>query len=179
MAKKKVLLVYYSYDEFTKKIAEAIAHEIGADIQRLVPKEKGKRSFYQHVENPEQFEGYDKEDEKEEYIWGQESVEMDEKPEIEKLTYDPDNYQMIILGTPVWALTYAPPFNTFFDQEDFVNKDVALFCTHEGMAGDTFDDFEEMLEGNNIISVSEFQSTNKLEEVMKKARDWAKKLLNL
>lgn len=179
MQKKKALLVYYSYDEFTKKIAEAIAHEIGADIQRLVPKEKGRRSFYQHVENPEQFEGYDKEDEKEEYIWGQESIEMDEKPEIEKLSYDPDDYQMIVLGTPVWALTYAPPFNTFFDQEDFVNKDVALFCTHEGMAGDTFDDFEEMLEGNNIISVSEFQRTNKLEEVMKKARDWAKKLLNL
>lgn len=176
MAKKKALLVYYSYDEFTKKIAESIAHEIGADIQRLVPKEKGKRSFYQHVENPEQFEGYEKDEDKEEYIWGQESVEMDAKPEIEKLTYNPDDYDLIVLGTPVWTLTYAPVFNTFFDQEDFIDKDVALFCTHEGMAGNTFDDFEEILEGNNIISVAEFQSTNDLEYLIKKARDWARKV---
>jgi flavodoxin len=176
MAKKKALLVYYSYDEFTKKIAESIAHEIGVDIQRLVPKEKGKRSFYQHVENPEQFEGYEKDEDKEEYIWGQESVEMDAKPEIEKLTYNPDDYDLIVLGTPVWTLTYAPVFNTFFDQEDFIDKDVALFCTHEGMVGNTFDDFEEILEGNNIISVAEFQSTNDLEYLIKKARDWARKI---
>jgi hypothetical protein len=73
-------------------------------------------------------------------------------------------------------LTYAPVFNTFFDQEDFIDKDVALFCTHEGMAGNTFDDFEEILEGNNIISVAEFQSTNDLEYLIKKARDWARKI---
>ena len=45
---KKVLVVYYSYDDSTKTIAEMIADETGADLFELVPLEEsgGKRVKY-------------------------------------------------------------------------------------------------------------------------------------
>lgn len=78
----KKLVVYYSYGGNTKRIAEKIAKETGADILRVetvVPYE----GSYNDVVNQ-----------------GQDEVEAGYCPEIKPLSVDISEYDMIILGTP-------------------------------------------------------------------------------
>ena len=52
----KSIVVYFSYDESTRALAEAMASSIDADLLRLVPAGEFSRTYYHHVENPEQIE---------------------------------------------------------------------------------------------------------------------------
>lgn len=57
---------------------------------------------------------------------------MKSEPELKKLSKDPNNYDIIIIGTPVRAYTYTPAIRTFLKTIQLKNKKIALFCTHEG-----------------------------------------------
>lgn len=79
----KVLVVYYSRSGNNHKIAGELAQALGADIERL--KEKTNRSGSV---------GYMKA--------GRDS--MRKRPaELEPVSNDPANYDVVVLGGPVWA----------------------------------------------------------------------------
>ena len=39
---------------------------------------------------------------------------------------------MVILGSPVWAGTFAPPLRTFLDSNDLSGKKIAILATSSG-----------------------------------------------
>ncbi|MFH5796811.1 flavodoxin family protein, partial [Clostridium perfringens] len=56
------------------------------------------------------------------------------------------------LGTPVWAGTYAAPFNTFLDINTINNKNIALFaCRGSGGSEKCFANFKKELSENTFI----------------------------
>jgi flavodoxin len=173
----KSIVVYFSYDESTKALAEAMASSIGADLLRLVPTGEFTRTYYHHVENPEQIEttpGYDPD---KEHIWGSESVTMNNSPELEPYSFDPNMYDFIVLGSPVWALTYAPPINTFLQENKIQGKKIALFCTHEGMIGGALENLKKALKGNEVVQESDFESpSSRLEEYIETAKEWVREV---
>ncbi|MFH1472213.1 MAG: hypothetical protein ABIF85_04880 [Nanoarchaeota archaeon] len=57
---------------------------------------------------------------------------MREKPALLPFDKDPKDYDMIFIGTPVWAFSYSAPFNTFFHETELKNKKIALFICHGG-----------------------------------------------
>ncbi len=112
----KIAIVYYSQSGNADFVANEIANKLGADKVRLAPTkaypDKGFKKFF----------------------WGGKSAVMGESPALEPYTFNADNYDLIILGYPVWAGTFAPPIRSFVEQNfaALKQKKVVAFATSSG-----------------------------------------------
>ncbi len=105
------LVLYYSQTSNTKTVAQEIATRLGADIEEIIPLKPYEGDLQATVERCKQ--------EREEGI----------TPEIQPLTSDLSQYDVIFLGYPIWFGTYAPPVAALLDQVDLSGKKVVPFCT--------------------------------------------------
>lgn len=134
----KSLVLYYSYEENCQRIAENIRTVLKADMIRL------------KLKHEERHSGLMK------YLWGGQQVVMHRKPPLEPVEIAFDGYDLIFIGSPVWAFSYAPAFETFFSGHRIQGKKIALFCCSGGGKGKVFDRFRKHLEGNEILGEKEF-----------------------
>lgn len=106
------LVVYYSRSEVTKKLAEAIASETGADIEEIVSKVNyaGKIGFAR----------------------GGKDALSEKIIDLEPLNFDPANYDLVYLGVPVWAGKAANPMISYIKQNEGKFNDVKFFVTAGG-----------------------------------------------
>lgn len=118
----KTLILYYSYGGNTKKIAEMIQKKIGGDIAEIETVHPYAGDYNSVVSQ------------------GEEEVNRGYMPEIKPLSVPFENYDTIVLGTPVWWYTFAPAIKTFLATHDFSNKTVYPFATNGGWIGHTFKD---------------------------------------
>lgn len=120
----KIAVVYYSLEGNTKLVAEKIAARLGADLIQIIPAKEyptGKVS---------------------KYFWAGKSATFGEAPRLEPYRFDQNKYDLIILGTPIWAGTFAPPLRTFIRENKMTGKKVALFASCSG--GSTEKCFEQL-----------------------------------
>lgn len=157
----KKIVIFYSFEGNTKLIAENIAKTIGADLLELNPKKEMKSKGFMK------------------YIWGAKEALMKTKPELLPFEKDIQKYDLLLIGTPVWAWTYAPPLNAFFAAHSLSNKKIALFCCHGGGKGKIFDKMKETLKDNQILGEIDFQDPLKIatENNIQKAKDWAENII--
>lgn len=110
----KILIVYYSHSGNTKKIAEIIQEVTKGtlyEINLLVP-------------YPDSYS--------EVTVQAKKEIQSGFLPEIERSHLELSEYNTILVGTPNWWSTFAPPVTTFLHDEDLTDKTVAVFCTHGG-----------------------------------------------
>jgi flavodoxin len=158
----RTLIVYYSFDGNTKFIAEIIAKTIKADLLELKPKEEITRGPLKH-------------------LWGGRQVMMKEKPELFSFDKNPDDFDVIYIGTPVWAFNYAPAINAFLSKTELKRKKIALFCCHGGTPGNTIAKMRELLKKDNeILGEISFKEplTNEKEKNEEVAKKWALDIIN-
>jgi flavodoxin len=131
----KTAVIYYSLEGNTKFAAEKIAFQLGADLIQLLPVKEyptGKVS---------------------KYFWGGKSATFGESPKLEPYRFEQNQYDLVILGTPIWAGTFTPPLRTFVRKNRLTQKKVALFASCSG--GSTEKCFEQLKkEMNNCTVVS-------------------------
>lgn len=108
----KTLIVYYSRTQQTKKIAEAIQKNLDCDIEEISVGEK-----YNGVIG---------------YIKGGFDASAKRVCEINKITKNPKDYDLVIIGTPVWASTMATPIYSYLKEYGGQIKSLASFCTCGG-----------------------------------------------
>ena len=156
----KKLVIFYSFEGNTKVIAENIALAVGADILELKPEKEQKPN------------GFLK------YLWGGKQVLMRACPGLQPLDKDPRKYDLLFIGTPVWAGTYAPALRTFFSGQRFTTKKIALFCCHGGGKGTIFDKLKNALPDNQIVGEIDFQDPlkNNRAASVQRAKTWAQQL---
>ncbi len=110
----KTAVVYYSLQGNIRYVAEKTAGELGADLIELVPvkayPDKGMIKF----------------------IWGGSAVTFKRKPKLEPYHFDPADYELVILATPVWAGTFTPPLRTFLEDNDLTGKKIAVIVSSAG-----------------------------------------------
>jgi len=159
----KKLVVFYSLDGNTRLIAETIAKEAGADLLELKPVKEITRNNFMKI-----------------FAGGKQAM-MKAEPELMPFAIKPENYDLLFIGTPVWAWTYAPALRTFFKNHKPVNKKVALFCCHGGGPRNFFEKFEEAVTGNTILGKIEFKEPIRTakERDVQMARDWAKLIIGI
>ena len=93
---KKMLVVYYSWSNGnTKRIAEQLTNGTGADIARIETAEPYSGSHEDVVEQ------------------GKREVEAGFMPQINPLSVNLADYDVIAIGTPTWWYTMAPAVLTF------------------------------------------------------------------
>jgi len=107
----KTLVLFYSQTSNTKAVAQEIANRLGADIEEIVPVELYDGDFHATIER------------------GKKELDEGIFPEIQPLTADVANYDVVFIGYPIWFGTYAPPVITFLNSVDLSGKKVVPFCT--------------------------------------------------
>lgn len=156
----KTAVIYYSYEGSCALIAETIKNAIGADVFEIKTTNNKKRN------------GFAK------FVWGGAQVVMNRKPALAPLTIDINAYELIILGTPVWAGSPAPAMVSFLDRTKISGKKLALFCSHGGGMGKVFDKMKAMLSGNTITGEINFVYAARMDpaELKQKITEWLKQL---
>jgi flavodoxin len=59
-------------------------------------------------------------------------IRSEVKPPLQSKLEHFEAYDLIIVGSPNWWSTIAPPVATFLSEYDFSGKTIAPFCTHGG-----------------------------------------------
>ena len=158
---KKILIVYYSLTGNTKYIAELIKEAINADILPIKPiKElnpKGSMKF----------------------IWGGAQATMKKKPKLEPIEINPNDYDLIFLGTPVWAWNFSPPIRSFLTEYDLSGKNVALWCCSGGSPGKTLTKLKDYIKNSEVLDEIDFNDPleNDPEGAKEKVIEWAKEIV--
>lgn len=128
----KKLVVYFSYTGHTKMITDKIKEKLDCDILKIetvVPYS----TDYDTVVNDEQ-----------------NSERSNFLPEIKDININLDNYDEIILGTPVWWYRPAPAIRSFLTKYNLTGKTVIPFATNAGWLGKTFTEIKNMCPNSNI-----------------------------
>ncbi|MFW9921859.1 MAG: flavodoxin family protein [Candidatus Thorarchaeota archaeon] len=158
----KILVAYYSKTGNTKYIAEILAKELKADLLEIKRKNDIKSSGFML------------------YFKGGFQSMTKQKSKLEELGKNLSNYDLIVLGAPVWAWRVHPAIRGLIAKENLANKKIALFnsCSGEGNGLKVAEMTKELLKDSLVISEAEFIDPliNKKEEQEKKAKEWAKEI---
>jgi len=129
----KTLVVFYSRTGNTKKMGELIAKELHADIDEIID----------HTDRSG-IKGW--------LLGGRDAM----KKSLTEITVskNPADYDLVIIGTPVWAGPSTPAFRTYIAQYKNKIKKVALFVTSGGDGPQkTINLLEEILDKKCLASV--------------------------
>ena len=163
---KKMLVVYYSWScGNTERIAEQLADACDADIARIETVEPYPEDYQETVDQ------------------GQREVNAGFMPEIEPFEFNPENYDVIVIGTPTWWYTMAPAVKTFLSENDFTGKTVVALSTNGGWAGNVTADIEDACAGATFGPALEvqFDSTggDRQETPQREVDSWIEKVRSL
>lgn len=110
----KVLTVYYSHSGNTRTLAELIQQQAGGDLLEIVPVTPYP-SDYDTVVNQAKRE-----------------LTAGFRPPLKTTVEQISDYDVILVGSPNWWNTVAPPVMTFLSGHDLSGKAIFPFITHEG-----------------------------------------------
>ena len=105
----KSLVAYYSRTNITKKLAEDIAKSLGADIEEITTEEKydGKIGYARAGK----------------HALSEKIIETGEQ------RHDPADYDVVYLGTPVWAGKSSTPLISYIKNNEGRFREVRFFAT--------------------------------------------------
>lgn len=153
----KTLIAFYSRTGNTKKIAEALAEKIGADLEEI--KDTVDRSG---------LKGY--------LVSGRDAMKK-KITKIEPPKFNPTDYELTIIGTPIWGWSMSVPIRTYIgEQKDNFDK-VAFFCTMGG-SGDrnAFLEMEKIIEKKPLSTFSIIDKEVKSGNFSEKVKEFSEKL---
>lgn len=85
--------------------------------------------------------------------------------EIQEIKHDPKDFDMVILGTPVWAGTIAPALRTYLNRYGKYFSQVSFYCTHGGGgASKTFKTMGSILQKTPKATISLYEKDVKNEK---------------
>lgn len=127
-------MVYFSYTNNTKTIVELIQKKLNCDILRIETKVPYSNDYQTVVDNE------------------QNSEASNHIPEIKDININLDEYDTIILGTPVWWYRPCPAIRAFLTKYDLSNKTIIPFATNAWWLGRTFKEIEKLANKSTIKS---------------------------
>ncbi len=142
----KILIVYYSRTGTTKKVAEILSKRIRSDIEEIVDNRSRKG-----------FLGY--------FIAGYDAVTR-RKTRIKMIQKHILLYDLVIIGTPIWAWNLPPAVRTFLLENKDKLRKVAFFATGE-TSGDNkiFKDMQSICEKEPIATLFVKRGEKESEEI--------------
>jgi flavodoxin len=130
-------VVYYSYSNNTRRIAEIVADKLNADLLELVPTVPYTYNYDELVKDEEG------------------NMDKKELIELEPFDLDLDYYDRIILGTPVWWYGISPAMRTFLtdNKEQLKDKKFYAFITNGGWIGHAVNDLKELVDLKGYVDL--------------------------
>lgn len=130
----KYAVAYFSLEGNTKFAAERIAGELQAELIPLIPVKKYPAGRFSK------------------YFRAGKSASFRETPALETYRFDADRYDVILLGTPIWAGTFSPPLRTFLRANPMTGRKIAFFASCSGGSADKcFDGLKKEAPGSIVL----------------------------
>ncbi|CAB3804782.1 hypothetical protein LMG28688_06069 [Paraburkholderia caffeinitolerans] len=117
-AQPNVLVVYFSRTGMTRRIAELLASEIGADIEPI--RQQGKHPARAGVRG---------------YVRSLIEALGQRQVKVMPATHDVSAYDVVVVGSPVWASHASAPALAWLKENGGQVRRLALFCTLGGHGG--------------------------------------------
>lgn len=125
MDNKRILVVYYSRTGTTERIANEIAEALNCDIEKLYDLKK-RNGIMGYIAS------------------GRDAVKRN-LALINQIENDPTEYDLVIIGSPVWASTMSSAARTYIINGKTKFKNLAFFTTSGGPGNEkVFDEFRKM-----------------------------------
>jgi hypothetical protein len=137
------LIIYYSRSHATQKLAAELVKDLGADVVAL-QEQRSRAGMMGFMRS----------------LW---DASRSVLPPIAPLYIDPSHYDLILLGTPVWAGRAACPMRRFLCDAAHRLPPTAYFCTYGGRGYETT--FRDMcaLDGKAPIATLAIRRTDLLQ----------------
>jgi flavodoxin len=131
----KILVVYYSRTGYTKQVAETVAAGLEADLVSIedVNSRAGALGYFRSGRDA---------------LFGR-------RGSIHPTETDPAGYDLVIVGTPVWAGRLSAPVRTYIADHKTDLKHVAFFCTEGAFGGPRVFKTMEDLSGQHPVATLE------------------------
>ncbi|MEM2901380.1 MAG: flavodoxin [Candidatus Bathyarchaeia archaeon] len=153
----KTLVVFYSKTGNTRLVAKAIARSLNADIEEIKDK-KSRDGILGFLRS-----GYEAIFEKLSYI--------------APINENPAEYDLVIIGSPVWASRLSSPVRTYMSLHGNKIKKAAFFATCGMRSGKIFKQMRELIGSNSPIATLEVRKGEVVSgDYLKKIEDLKKKL---
>jgi len=157
----KILVVYYSWKGKTELVATSISKVLNAQLKKV-----------EEVKNRKGFFGF---------LSGGYGAIKGKCSKLKPMDFNLQNYGLVFLGSPVWALRTTPAINAFISKANLANKKVVLFVTMGGFGGKKaikiMTDKIKLKGGRVINSFIVKTGGIKTEDIIKKGNEIGRKFL--
>ena len=126
----KTAIVYYSMSGNTRMVCEQAAQALSAELICIEPE----KAF------PDK--GFKK------FLWGGKCAVFKDKPELLPYLFNADEFDRVVIATPVWASNMTPPIRSFVteNQNALKNKRIAVIvCCSGGGAEKAIERIRELI----------------------------------
>jgi flavodoxin len=153
----KTLVVYYSRTGNARFVAETIAAEVGADVEEVIDQKNRSGALV--------------------YLTGGSAARRGKETKISPPTKSPAEYDLIVVGTPVWAGRPTPAIVTYLKKNDLSGKKVAVFFTQGGKKPVAIEQTKALMPNSECIGqLSLVNPLTTKEESEKQIISWCKTL---
>ncbi len=157
----KTLILFYSLEGSTRKIAQSLAKELQIPFEEIKPvKEMKSKGFMKFVQGG-----------------GQAVTGM--KPALQPLKTNLADYDTIILGSPVWAGRFAPAVKSLLEKGLLKKKKIAFYYCNQGGPGkiekkirSSVGLYNSLLSTHSVVTVGD-----DLESQQAGVLNWARKVI--
>ncbi len=127
----RTLVAYYSRTGTTKILAEALAKALEADIDEIIDQKsrRGKLGYMRAARDAK----------------GEKLTEI-------KVKRNPEDYGLVLIGTPIWWGSLTPAVRTYLKQFSWKDRTLAFFITSGGEDRTlVFEQMQELVEGSQVL----------------------------
>ncbi len=154
----KSLVVYYTRTGNARFVAETIAAEIGADAEEVIDMKKRSGVLG--------------------YLSGGKAARQGKETQIAPSKKSPADYDLIIVGTPIWAARPTPAVTTYLKKNNLSGKKVAVFFTQGGKKPQGIEQIKALMPNSEYVAELTLISPLKSkEESEKQIIEWCKTLI--
>lgn len=107
----RALLAFYSWSGNTRMLAQRISTSMKCDVEEIYERKRRKGRIG--------------------FIMGGFEAALGLKPPIDEPKKDPSGYDILIIGSPIWAGDISSPVRTYLSRAKGIKR-VAFFCTQGG-----------------------------------------------
>ncbi len=151
-------MVYYTRTGNARFVAETIAAEIGADVEEVVDLKKRSGVLG--------------------YLSGGKDAKQGKETQIAPAKKSTTDYELIIVGTPVWAARPTPAITTYLKKNDLSGKKVAVFFTQGGKNQQGVEQTKALIPKSEFIGEIKLVNPLKDKEASEKQiAEWCKTLI--
>lgn len=128
----KTLVVYYSRSGNTREVAQEISSVIESDIEEIIDTKSWSGTMG--------------------FLRAGKDAAGHKLTILKDIKNDPGDYDLLIIGTPIWGGNISVPVRTYIAQNSSQFNKVAFFCTAKG--SDFIKVFDDMADLSNLVPMA-------------------------